>query len=88
MMHLEEFRGTVFRQTMFAEFEAIAHHACQNGEVLTCEYLCEIYNELNSKYMGDNVYHDNEIALEWSLYKNIIWIVFKLGIHGTKYLIC
>ena len=66
MMHLEEFRGTVFRQTMFAEFEAIAHHACQNGEVLTCEYLCEIYNELNSKYMGDNVYHDNEIALEWS----------------------
>lgn len=85
MMHLEEFRGTVFRQTMFAEFEAIAHHACQNGEVLTCEYLCEIYNELNSKYMGDNVYHDNEIALEWSRIPHF-YSAFYVYKYATGYL--
>lgn len=65
-MHLEEFRGTVFRQTMFAEFEAITHEECQKGEILTCENLCDIYSNLNKKYMGPHVYQDKEISLEWA----------------------
>ncbi|MFD2629689.1 oligoendopeptidase F [Oceanobacillus kapialis] len=63
---LEGFRGTVFRQTMFAEFEHDIHVRMQNGEALTAEKLTELYYELNKKYFGDAVVSDEEIGLEWA----------------------
>jgi len=63
---LEGFRGTVFRQTMFAEFEHEIHVRDQKGEPLTADSLTEIYYNLNKKYFGENVVSDEEIGLEWA----------------------
>lgn len=63
---LEGFRGTVFRQTMFAEFEHMIHVKQQQGEALTAEKLTELYYDLNKKYYGDDVVSDEEIGLEWA----------------------
>ncbi|MGM8214653.1 oligoendopeptidase F [Bacillaceae bacterium W0354] len=63
---LEGFRGTVFRQTMFAEFEHEIHLRDQQGEALTADKLTSIYYDLNKKYFGDNVVVDEEIGLEWA----------------------
>lgn len=63
---LEGFRGTVFRQTMFAEFEHLIHEMDQNGEPLTAEKLTEEYYQLNKKYFGDDMVVDEEIGLEWA----------------------
>lgn len=64
--YLEGFRGTVFRQTMFAEFEHDVHVRTQNGEPLTPELLTKLYYDLNKKYFGDNLVIDEEIGLEWA----------------------
>ncbi|CAH0190187.1 oligoendopeptidase F [Priestia megaterium] len=64
--YLEGFRGTVFRQTMFAEFEHDVHVCAQNGEPLTPELLTKLYYDLNKKYFGDNLVIDEEIGLEWA----------------------
>lgn len=63
---LDQFKGTVFRQTMFAEFEKITHEKYAQGEPLTAENLCEIYLELNKKYFGEEMVSDPQIALEWA----------------------
>ena len=63
---LEQFRSTLFRQTMFAEFEKIVHAKSEAGEPLTAEVLCDIYYDLNKQYFGDEIVVDKEIALEWS----------------------
>lgn len=63
---LEGFRGTVFRQTMFAEFEHDIHILAQDGEALTADKLTELYYELNKKYFGDDLIVDEEIGLEWA----------------------
>ena len=63
---LEQFRGTVFRQTMFAEFEMIVHGKVGAGEMLTSEALCEIYYDLNKKYYGPDMVVDEAIAMEWA----------------------
>ncbi len=65
-IYIEEFRATVFRQTMFAEFELAAHEAAEAGEVLTAEGLCRIYGGLNKKYFGDGVEYDDLIEMEWA----------------------
>ncbi|GIN74093.1 oligoendopeptidase F [Bacillus sp. J14TS2] len=65
--YLEGFRGTVFRQTMFAEFEHLIHQKDQNGEALTADLLTKEYYELNKKYFGEeDIDIDDEIGLEWS----------------------
>jgi oligoendopeptidase F len=64
--YLEGFRGTVFRQTMFAEFEHLIHQKAQNNEALTAESLTKDYYELNKKYFGDDIVIDEEIGLEWA----------------------
>ena len=64
--YLEGFRGTVFRQTMFAEFEHLIHQKAQNGEALTAEMLTKEYAALNRKYYGDEVVIDEEIGMEWA----------------------
>ncbi|AUD14264.1 MULTISPECIES: oligoendopeptidase F [unclassified Planococcus (in: firmicutes)] len=63
---LDGFRGTVFRQTMFAEFEHTIHQMDQNGEALTADRLTEVYYELNKKYFGEDMAVDEEIGLEWA----------------------
>ena len=65
-MHIEEFRTTLFRQTMFAEFEKITHNAAEEGTVLTASWLCDQYRALNEKYFGPAVVTDDEIAFEWA----------------------
>ena len=65
-LYIEEFRGTLFRQTMFAEFELLTHQAAAAGETLTAEWLCETYLELNRKYFGEAVFYDPQIAMEWA----------------------
>ena len=65
--YLEGFRGTVFRQTMFAEFEHMIHQKAQNNEALTAEALTESYYALNKKYFGEeDIVIDEEIGLEWA----------------------
>lgn len=65
-MYIEEFRTTLFRQTMFAEFEDMTHKAVENGEVLTADRLNETYYALNSRYFGDAVTDDEYIKYEWA----------------------
>lgn len=62
---LEEFRTTLFRQTMFAEFEQIVHKKIADGEALTQEALNKIYHDLNVLYYGPDVVVDEEIDHEW-----------------------
>lgn len=64
--YLEEFRGTVFRQVMFAEFEKLIHEKVEQGDALNAEELSNIYLGLNKKYFGDVVTIDEDIAMEWS----------------------
>ncbi|MBD3110350.1 oligoendopeptidase F [Bacillus sp. AGMB 02131] len=64
--YLEGFRGTVFRQTMFAEFEQLIHTKAKEGVALTADYLTEEYFKLNQKYFGQNVFIDEEIGREWA----------------------
>lgn len=64
--YLEEFRGTVFRQVMFAEFEKIIHERVEQGEALTEQGLSSIYHDLNEKYFGCEVHIDNDIDMEWA----------------------
>ena len=63
---LESIRTTVFRQTMFAEFELITHEKIENGESLVSEDLCKIYHDLNQKYFGPEMIVDEEIDMEWA----------------------
>lgn len=64
--YLEQFRGTVFRQTMFAEFEKITHEKVEAGEALTPELLSGIYHQLNVDYYGPEIVVDEEVDLEWA----------------------
>ena len=63
---LEMIRTTLFRQSMFAEFEKIIHEKVENGENLSCEDLNKIYYDLNKKYFGDNIIVDEKIQFEWA----------------------
>ena len=62
---LDLFKATIFRQTMFAEFEKNIYEKHEKGEILTAELLCNDYYELNKKYFGNSVYVDDEIKYEW-----------------------
>ncbi len=64
--YLEQFRTTVYRQTMFAEFEKITHSKVEEGNPLTAKEFNEIYYELNKKYYGESTIVDEKIGLEWA----------------------
>ena len=64
--YLEQFRGTVFRQTMFAEFEAKTHAMSEKGQPLTLEALNALYRTLNEKYYGPALTIDEKFDLEWA----------------------
>lgn len=63
---LDQFKSTLYRQTMFAEFEKLAHEEMAAKGSLSAEGLCEMYYELNRKYFGPGVEVDPEIAMEWA----------------------
>ncbi len=63
---LEQFRTTLYRQTMFAEFELKINQMTENGEGITADNLSEIYGNLNRLYFGDDIVIDDEIKLEWA----------------------
>lgn len=62
---LQKFKSTIYRQTMFAEFELFIHEFSEKGNVLTSENMCQKYLELNKLYFGKNVIVDKEIQYEW-----------------------
>lgn len=63
---LEQFRTTLFRQTMFAEFELMINEKVERGETLTAENLCEMYHKLNADYYGGDLIVDLELDMEWA----------------------
>jgi oligoendopeptidase F len=62
---METYKGTLFRQTMFAEFEKLMYTMCEEGQPLTRELMCEKYYEIVKKYFGKGVVCDKQIAMEW-----------------------
>ena len=64
--YIDEFKGTLFRQTMFAEFERSAHEYVERGGSLTAEWLNSEYDRLNTEYFGSAMEHDDLIQYEWS----------------------
>lgn len=64
--YLDSFKGTVYRQTMFAEFEMKTNRMVEEGVSLTSDNLCKLYKELNEKYYGPDVISDREISFEWA----------------------
>ncbi len=77
---MELFKGTIFRQTMFAEFERDMYEKRENKEALTNDILCDVYYELNKKYFGPNVVVDEEIKYEWERIPH-----FYYGFYVYKY---
>lgn len=63
---LEQFKGTFFRQAMFAEFEKKAHDMVEAGQPLTCDMLCDVYRKLNEQYFGSELVIDENLDLEWA----------------------
>ena len=63
---LDSFKGTLYRQTMLAEFELIMGKMAESGEALTADVLCRKYRELNALYFGPDMISDEEIGLEWA----------------------
>ncbi len=64
--YLDSFKGTVYRQTMFAEFEMQTNAMAESGESLTAPVLNKVYHDLNCKYYGPDMVSDPEIAVEWA----------------------
>ncbi|MGN7469001.1 oligoendopeptidase F [Brevibacillus sp. SAFN-007a] len=85
--YLEQFRGTVFRQTMFAEFEKIVHAKEEQGEPLTADSLSAIYRELNVAYHGPEMVVDHEVDLEWAriphFYRNFYVYKYATGFSAA-----
>ena len=62
---LQKYKSTIYRQTMFAEFELFIHEYAEQGGILTSQNMCEKYYDLNKLYFGENVIIDEEIKYEW-----------------------
>ncbi len=82
--YMDTLKGTLFRQTQFAEFEYLAHDMAEKGQPLTKDTLCNAYLELNKKYYGPAVESDPEIAYEWAriphLYRRFYVYKYATGI--------
>lgn len=87
MQQLEDIRGTLFRQTMFAEFELDLHRRVEAGEPLTADNISQPYYELVQRYHGPDVTLDDELALEWSriphFYYNFYVYQYATGISAA-----
>ncbi|HEX6818085.1 MAG TPA: oligoendopeptidase F, partial [Ktedonobacterales bacterium] len=85
---LETFRGTLYRQTLFAEFELEAHRRAEAGEALTPELLSSVFRQLNDKYYGPVVDVDEQIAIEWAriphFYSSFYVYQYATGISASS----
>ncbi len=88
---MELFRATIYRQTMFAEFEKDIYDMVENDEVLTSDLLCDKYYDINKKYFGNNVVIDNEIRYEWEriphFYYNFYVYKYATGLSAACYIV-
>jgi oligoendopeptidase F len=88
---LEDIRGTLYRQTMFAEFEFLIHQKAEQGESLTADSLSEMYSELNKKYYGAETTIDDLIGIEWGriphFYYNFYVYQYATGISAASALV-
>lgn len=86
--YLEQFRTTVHRQTMFAEFEKIVHAKVENGEPLTADEFTDIYYKLNEKYYGKSAIVDKQIGIEWAriphFYSNFYVYKYATGFSAAS----
>lgn len=84
---LEQIRTTLYRQTMFAEFELKINEMSERGEVLTADALCGLYRDLNKLYFGEDIVLDDEIAMEWAriphFYYNYYVFQYATGISAA-----
>ena len=85
------YKATIYRQTMFAEFEDISFKMVENEEVLTQEILCDKYYELNKKYFGNDVVVDNDIRYEWlripHFYYKFYVYKYAIGLSAATYIV-
>ena len=85
------FRATIYRQTMFAEFEKDIYDMVENDEVLTSDLLCDKYYDINKKYFGNNVVIDDEIRYEWEriphFYYNFYVYKYATGLSAACYIV-
>ncbi len=88
---MELFKGTIYRQVMFAEYEKNIHDLKENGEILTNELLSNEYYKLNKKYFGDNVVVDELIKYEWEriphFYYNFYVYKYAIGLSSACYIV-
>ena len=82
--YLEGFKGTVYRQTMFAEFEKNAHQMVENGQSIDCDSLSEMYNELIKLYFGEDLIIDEEVKYEWARIPHF-FRPFYVYVYATGY---
>lgn len=87
---LDLYKSTLFRQTMFAEFERDMYNDSAKGEILTSDYLCDKYYKLNEKYFGKDVVIDDLIRYEWSriphFYYNFYLYMYATSISASTYI--
>lgn len=88
---LDLFKATIYRQTMFAEFEKNIYDKHEKGEILTAELLCNDYYELNKKYFGNSVVVDEDIKYEWEriphFYYNFYVYKYATGLSAACYIV-
>lgn len=88
---MDLYKGTIYRQIMFAEFERDMHEAYENGEILTNEFLCNKYYQLNKKYFGNDVVVDDLIKYEWEriphFYYNFYVYKYAVGLSCACYIV-
>ena len=82
--YMEGFKGTIYRQTMFAEFEKEAHAASERGESLTPEFLNQLYLNLVKKYFGEDLVIDDEVQYEWARIPHF-YRPFYVYVYATGY---
>ncbi len=88
---MELYKGTIYKQIMFAEFEKLTHELSEQGEILTAELLCQKYYDLNEKYFGGEIILDPEIALEWArvphFYYNFYVYKYAIGLTAASHIV-
>ncbi len=85
------FKGTIYRQTMYEEFEKFLYESAEKEESLTADVLCDKFYDLNKKYFGDDVVIDDEIRYEWErmphLYYNFYMYKYATGLSAACYIV-
>ena len=82
--YMEGFKGTVYRQTMFAEFEKEAHAMYESGQPLTCDVLNALYERLIREYFGDDLVVDPQVKYEWARIPHFYYL-FYVYVYATGY---